>query len=148
MATLTLNPLFRTINGRLGDIMFYNSDGRLYARAKARTVNPDTEAQRIARRTFGDAVRSWQSLSADEQQRYNKKARRVSKKGYNLYISIYMKNNTVKSENRNGGKGLYLASTAYPAGVLPVEYSVAGAFHSLCSIYSPSIHNLHSASAG
>jgi len=75
----------------MGDIVFYSLYERQYARLYSKPFNPDTAGQKIVRRAFGDAVRSWQALSPEEQYRYNKKARRLPMTGYNLYISDYMK---------------------------------------------------------
>jgi hypothetical protein len=93
MATAIPFPMIKSIHGRLGNFIFYFRHGNQCIRMHAVPYNPDTEAQRIVRRTFGDAVRSWQAMDTDEKNKYNRKARFLNISGYNLYISEYMKTN-------------------------------------------------------
>lgn len=83
--------------GRIDDIVLYSSYGKEYARRYVKPANPGTEGQKIIRKTFGDAVRSWQVLPDEEKRGYNRKARRLSISGYNLYISLYMEENIPSS---------------------------------------------------
>jgi hypothetical protein len=78
-------------SGRMGDLVFYSLYGSSFARLYAKPANPHTEGQRMVRRTFGDAVRSWQKLADGEKHKYNRKARHLPMSGYNLFISVYMK---------------------------------------------------------
>lgn len=79
--------------GKMGDLVFYSIRDRQYARLYVKPANPDTSEQRFIRKTFGDAVRTWQKLTHEEKRKYNKKALRLSMTGYNLYISIFMRDN-------------------------------------------------------
>jgi uncharacterized protein with NRDE domain len=85
-------------SGRMGDLVFYSLYGSSFARLYAKPVNPDTEGQRIVRRTFGDAVRSWQKLTDEEKQKYSRKARHLPMSGYNLFISNYMKEKLAQAD--------------------------------------------------
>ncbi len=91
MATATPNILIKSISGRLGNVVFYTRRGKLCVRTYVIPRNPDTEAQRIVRRSFAEAVISWQSMTAEEQYIYKRKARHINMSGYNLYISKYLK---------------------------------------------------------
>ncbi len=91
MATATTNILINTLSGRIGNVVFYMNRGRQCVRAHVIPRNPDTEAQRAVRNAFGDAVRTWQAMSADGKHEYIRKARYLNMSGYNLYISKYMK---------------------------------------------------------
>jgi len=97
MASIELDPMFNAVSGRLGNIVLYNRYDQQYARIYSMPVNPGTDGQRLIRRTFGDAVRSWQELTQPEKDKYNKKARRLPMSGYNLYISGYMKENIMNA---------------------------------------------------
>ena len=145
MAVVTLNPVFRSMKGRIGGIVFYNNNDMLCARIKAIPVNPDTEEQRIVRKTFGDAVRSWQSLAIEDKQKYNKKARRLSKKGYNLYISLYMKNNPV---NKDIISRVHIDSPKPVSCIQEADTSVACTFLPICRIYPDYIKVSSRSSAG
>lgn len=92
----------------MGDIVMFSRCGRDYARAYVKPANPDTDGQRIVRKTFGDAVRSWQGLSPEDKRKYNKQALRLNKSGYNLYISRYMKENI--SSHRPAGNNMFIPS--------------------------------------
>ncbi len=106
MATATPNILINSIRGRIGNVVFYTRRGRQCVRVHVIPRNPDTEAQRVVRRAFGDAVRSWQAMSPDEQYTYTRKARHLNMSGYNLFISGYMilkQNRTLaRAEHRRG----------------------------------------------
>lgn len=99
MATAVPYPLLKTINGRLGSIVFYNCYNTLCIRSYIIPRNPDTQAQRIVRRTFAGAVKTWQTLTNEEKYKYNRRARRMNMSGYNLYISQYMKANLAPAES-------------------------------------------------
>jgi hypothetical protein len=91
MATANTNILINSISGRIGSVVFYINRGRQCVRSYVAPRNPDTLAQRIVRRAFGEAVRSWQSMSLDEKYNYTRKARHLNMSGYNLFISNYLK---------------------------------------------------------
>jgi hypothetical protein len=97
MAKAELSPMFTSITGRVGNIVFYKHRGIQCLRRYVIPRNPDTEAQRVNRYTFRDAVSSWKKLSVHEKDIYNKKVLKIktTMSGYNLYISEYMKRNAV-----------------------------------------------------
>lgn len=96
MAIATPAPMIKAIHGRIGKLVFYHSRGKQCVRTHVIPRNPDTEAQRSVRRSFADAVFSWQSMSPEERHTYNRKARYMNMSGYNLYISQYMKTRLVR----------------------------------------------------
>lgn len=91
MAKVKLNPMFTSYTGHMGKIVHYTLFGRQYSRIHVIPKNPRTECQQAVRRTFSDAVSSWRSLTCDEKNEYNRRARKKRMRGYNLYISLYMK---------------------------------------------------------
>lgn len=91
MAKVTLNPTFESFSGGIGNIVFYRRFKKMYARVYVTPHNPDTEKQRANRTLFRDAMNEWKSLSPEEKQHYNKRARRLPMTGHNLFISEYMK---------------------------------------------------------
>ncbi len=91
MATAIPGIMIKSISGRIGNIVFYSRRGVQCARTHVIPRNPDTEAQKIIRLAFREAVLAWQKLSDDEKYTYNRKARYMSMSGYNLYISAYIK---------------------------------------------------------
>jgi len=97
MAYAKLNSIFTGINGRVGNVVFYKRMGRQCLRKYVIPRNPDTESQRLNRHTFRDAVLSWKELPLGEKEYYNRRVLREKKvmSGYNLYISEFMKRNTV-----------------------------------------------------
>ncbi len=93
MAVAATAPMIKSIHGRIGSLVFYYRHGRQCVRIHVIPRNPDTEAQRAVRRVFGNAVRTWQTMTEEERYIFNKKARYVNMSGYNLYISGYMNTN-------------------------------------------------------
>lgn len=91
MAKTTLNPMFTSYTGRMGRIVHYNLFGRQYCRMHVIPKNPRTECQQAVRRTFSEAVHSWRNLSSEEKNEYSRRAKKKRTRGYNLYISEYMK---------------------------------------------------------
>jgi hypothetical protein len=97
MATAAPGIIIKSISGRIGSVVFYTrrhtASGTITQCVRAHVIprNPDTEAQRAVRRSFADAVRSWQSMSPVEQNSFNRKARYLNMSGYNLFISNYLK---------------------------------------------------------
>jgi hypothetical protein len=83
--------MINSISGRIGNLVFYKRRGTQCVRVHVIPRNPDTEAQRIVRCAFGDAVRSWQAMTSDQKHEYIRKARYLNMSGYNLFISKYMK---------------------------------------------------------
>ena len=91
MARVKFIPEIDTMNGRMGDAVFYGYHDRHYARIHIIPRNPDTASQVFVRRTFGDAVRAWQALDQESRRKFIRKGRMRSINGYNLFISEYMK---------------------------------------------------------
>jgi hypothetical protein len=91
MAKVKLDPMFTSYEGRLGNDVYYTRWGKNYMRTYTRPFNPDTAGQRKNRDLFRDAMKSWQHLTDDEKYIYNRKARKLTMSGHNLYISQYMK---------------------------------------------------------
>ncbi len=110
MATAIPGIMINSLHGRLGNLVFYMRKGTQCVRVHVIPRNPDTEAQRAMRRSFADAVRSWQAMSADERYAYNRKARYLNMSGYNLYISNYLKRiiqTLVRSSSHESKSKLY-----------------------------------------
>jgi len=139
MAKVKLASYLTEISGRLGNIVLYNSYDKEYARIYVKPENPNSDKQKAVRKTFGDAVRSWQSLHSEEQQKYNKKARRLSLSGYNLYISLYMKDNLSWEDIKRDNRNLFTASKKHSDSIQRADLSVASTFQVLHSSYSESI---------
>ncbi|MBN2039394.1 MAG: hypothetical protein JW864_05095 [Spirochaetes bacterium] len=90
MATAKLNPVILSISGRFGNSVFYVSRNRQYVRSYVVPRNPDTPLQREVRKSFAEAVKSWQQISPEEKYAYTRKARGLGMSGYNFYMSEFM----------------------------------------------------------
>jgi hypothetical protein len=140
MATAKPNILINSISGRLGSIVFYVnhrgacSDFTQCVRSYVIPRNPDTEAQRKVRRSFGEAVRLWQSMSEDERYSYNRKARYLNMSGYNLYISKYIKKQT--SRLISGSSACFAYSVYLQATSLPYRRAIHSVSKPLLKAYS------------
>ncbi|MBN2041819.1 MAG: hypothetical protein JW864_17415 [Spirochaetes bacterium] len=90
MATAKLNPVIMSISGRFGNSVFYVSRNRQCVRTYVVPRNPDTLLQREVRKSFAEAVKSWQQTAPEEKYAYTGRARGLGMSGYNLYISEFM----------------------------------------------------------
>lgn len=148
MARVKLSSFLQSVSGSIGNIVYYSTKGREYARVYVKPANPDTEGQRIIRRTFGDAVRSWQILPPEEKQNYNRQARRLPISGYNLFISLYMKRNISHPDIKEVNPGCFKVSAGHPHGSQRAYTSVSSPFFIKDCSFSPSIHTLHGEGIG
>ncbi len=87
---IKLKPHIKSIHGRAGNMVFYFSRGRQYARSYCVPRNPSTALQQKNRQSFAQAVRLWQQLPAGEKIIYNRIAGSRPISGYNLFISCRM----------------------------------------------------------
>lgn len=148
MARIRLSSYLQSVSGRLGNIVYYNTNGKEYARVYTIPGNPDTEGQRAVRRTFGDAVKSWQMLPEDKKQNYNMKARRLPISGYNLYISLYMKENIPLSRTKQKNSSLSIAVTLHPARSGRADSSVLHPLQIQDSSHYPFIRHIDASGKG
>ncbi len=125
MARVELASYLKAVDGRIGNFVYYSAYGREYLRVYVKPENPDTVAQKTVRKTFGNAVRSWQSLSGEEKQKHNKKAYRLNLSGYNLYISLFMKDNLPKNDIKSENRTLYINSMKHSDRIHIADCSVA-----------------------
>ena len=91
MAKAFLNEHFKSIHGHIGGIVFYNINGIQYVRSHSIPYNPKTLSQQKNRGTFAAAVKQWQVLKPEERYVYKQMARYKPFSGYNLFISMKMK---------------------------------------------------------
>jgi hypothetical protein len=148
MAIVTLNPMLQSVSGRLGNIVFYHRYGKEYARVYVKPFNPDTESQRFIRKTFGSAVKSWQELPFTEKDKYKRKARRLAMSGYNLFISLYMKDNITLKNTGQAEPGLLIASSGYPQSIIKASCSVSVPISLKSSLNYPLMHPFPSYGTG
>jgi hypothetical protein len=92
MAKVKFRSPIKSIHGRIGNIIFYTVNGNNYARSWSIPENPRTEIQQKNRVNFADAVKLWQRLTDTEKAEYNRMAIGKPLSGYNLFISMKMKN--------------------------------------------------------
>ena len=122
MAIALLNPLISSVNGRLGNVVFYKRRNTQCIRSYVIPRNPDTAAQRAARHTFADAVKSWQSITRDEKFKFIRRARNMQMSGYNLYISLFIKKQE-SSERKASAALCPLNNNIFNSPIHSVSYS-------------------------
>lgn len=93
MAEVFLNTIFTSISGRMGSVVFYLCNNRVFIRSYIKPRNPDTPAQRRNRGLFRNAMKAWQGLSSFDKDMFARRARRLGMTGHNLFISRYMSRN-------------------------------------------------------
>ncbi len=92
MAKITLDPMYLNIKGKVGDLVHYKWKDKNCCRIRVIPLNPDTEAQRLNRKLFGEASKSWRDLPEKVKNLYNRRALKHDKalSGFNLYISDFL----------------------------------------------------------
>ncbi|MBI4979491.1 MAG: hypothetical protein HZC28_18585 [Spirochaetes bacterium] len=90
MTTAIFSPIVTDIRGRFWDVVFSVWRGIHYVRRHVPHNTSNTPAQAAQRRSFAEAVRSWQTHDRDQQRRWSQAAKHLNMSGYNLYISRYM----------------------------------------------------------
>lgn len=134
MAKITLDPMFHNMRGKTGDLVHYKWKGKDCCRIYVVPANPDTEAQRSNRKTFGDTSRSWKLLPDTVKNSYNKRAlkHRTALSGFNLYVSDCMKVKMDASKVKTASELIKgSAPTSIRHGKDPLRIS------SICDRYSP-----------
>ena len=100
MAKITLDPKYRDVYGKTGDLVHYKWRGKDCCRIYLVPRNPDTRAQKINRKLFGEASASWRELPVETKNFYNfivlKEKSDMS--GFNLYVSRYMTGRIKKAD--------------------------------------------------
>ena len=74
MAYVLLNPILKSISGRIGQVVFFCYNDRQYMRRYVVPHNPHTPEQTKRRKTFADAVAAWQTLADYKKTQWNHRA--------------------------------------------------------------------------
>lgn len=152
MAYIKTNAAFEFCSGRSGKIVYYHWDGDTFFRPYRVPRNPRTKAQQERRHLFADAVTTWQTLTIEEKEEWNRIARNSGKKrvnGYNMFIRSFM-NDEITAINNNretnnvetpiiSGASLLSLQCPYPGAPAPVHRP---------SVDAPSVLRIHSVTAG
>jgi hypothetical protein len=141
MSEVTLNPMFNSIKGNMGGIILYNAYDKIYTRIHSKAKNPDTPQQKKVRGVFAEAVRSWQELTIEEKEKYNRKARKFRKRGYNLFISRYLKYNLPYQQPDDSEqyhkpvclKGVFSLYPAVSSAAAPLTKAGSTFYHKVCT---------------
>jgi len=97
MARVTLNPILKSISGRIDSVVFYAYNDRQYMRRYVVPCNPDTAEQRVNRARFAKSVHLWQALPGYQKSQWNGKALLLRMSGYNLFISSRLKDRNLSA---------------------------------------------------
>ena len=77
--------------GKLGDTVYYRSNGVKKERAYFIPIQPGTPAQAAWWQVFRNGVVQWHALSPAQEKVWNNKAKRWKMSGFNLFMSKYLK---------------------------------------------------------
>jgi len=125
MAKVELNPRYKSLHGRLGNIIHYNVYGIQYARSYTIPRNPRTEKQQKQRNALAEKVRLWQELPPEEKKIYNRIAAGKPLSGYNIFLSNNLLGITHERvmELYNASQAVTILSEGYQIAVTSVSYS-------------------------
>jgi len=87
MANVKLNPVFEGFSNKVGELVFYNRNGKTYARRKGERTDPASPEQLEVRSTFTELTTDWGSVNGPMHRGWDKWAEKKGKRGHNAYIS-------------------------------------------------------------
>ena len=88
MALYNLNPIFVSVRGSIGDLIFTSYRGKPVIRRKSTKKRQFNAAQRVSQGHFARAVALWKSLSKAEKSSWQEIALSRNIFAYNAFISI------------------------------------------------------------
>lgn len=62
MAHVKMNPVFEGFSRSIGDLTFFNMDGKVFAKRKSSPHDPKTAAQTAVRFSFTEAAKDWKQI--------------------------------------------------------------------------------------
>lgn len=87
MAEFELSPAFEKVRRKLGNMIFYVSEGDVFARKRGGKQNGATPAQEVVREAFTELAGSWKYLEGIVQDSWNAAAKRKKRlKGYSAFL--------------------------------------------------------------
>lgn len=125
MAKVLLNPPYKSLHGRLGNIIHYNVCGFQYARSYTIPRNPRTEKQQKQRKALAEKVKLWQDLPYEEKKIYNRQAKRKPLSGYNIFMSNSLLGITHERvmQLHKAAQAVTIVSDSYQIGITSVSDS-------------------------
>ncbi len=87
MADVRLNPVFEAFKKQIGDLVFYEYNGKTRVRRKGIPKNPKTAKQVLVRNSLAELVRDWASMNGIMHMGWQAWASKKKRKGNNAYSS-------------------------------------------------------------
>ncbi len=87
MADVRLNPVFEAFKKQIGDLVFYELNGKTHVRRKGTPKNPKTPEQVLVRNSLSELVRDWSSMNGIMHLGWQAWASKKKMKGNNAYSS-------------------------------------------------------------
>jgi len=87
MADVKLNPVFEAFKKQIGDLVFYQLNGKTHVRRKGSPKNPKTPEQLLVRNSLSELVRDWSSMNGIMHLGWQAWASKKKMKGNNAYSS-------------------------------------------------------------
>lgn len=91
MALYELNPIFTSIRGSIGNLIFTSYRGKPVIRRKSTKKRMFNDAQRVSQGHFGRAVALWKTLTQEEKTSWEEIANGKNITPYNAFISVNTK---------------------------------------------------------
>ena len=91
MALYELNPIFTSIRGSIGDLIFTSYRGKPVIRRKSTKKRMFNDAQRVSQGHFARAVALWKTLTLEEKSSWEEIANGKNITPYNAFISVNTK---------------------------------------------------------
>jgi len=92
MADVKINPVFEGFSKQIGDLVFFQSNGKTFVKRKGNPGNPKTLKQMGVRNSLSELVRDWSSFDGIIPAGWQEWAKKKKMKGNNLFVSENFEN--------------------------------------------------------
>jgi len=86
MADVKMNPIFEGLSRKVGDLVFFQKNGKTFLKPKGSRRDKNTEAQQEVRNAFSQLVGAWKDLNGIVNQSWLNYAKDKDGTGYNEFI--------------------------------------------------------------
>lgn len=87
MADVKINPVFEGFSKKIGDLVFFQVDGKTFVKRKGNPGNPKSMKQMNVRNSLSELVSDWASLPGIMHQGWKELGKKKKMKGNNLFVS-------------------------------------------------------------
>ncbi len=97
MADVKVNPVFEGFSKQIGDLVFFQSNGKTFVKRKGNPGNPRTLKQMSVRTSFSELISDWSSLTGIMHEGWNLRGKKKKMRGNNVFVKDNFQNQRIGS---------------------------------------------------